>query len=82
MTRLQRLQRHKVVFAQEIEINSAADLIGDKVRQVAYRLRLRKEPMTEPEAGKNGINLVSSPPLLKAGCAVRRLKSKFPKPSW
>jgi hypothetical protein len=37
VTRLQRLQRHKVVFAQEIEINSAVDVIGDKVRQVAYR---------------------------------------------
>jgi hypothetical protein len=36
VTRLQPLQRHKVVFAQEIEINSAADLIGDEVRQDAY----------------------------------------------
>jgi hypothetical protein len=37
VTRLQPLQRHKVVFAEEIEINSAADVIRNKVRQVAYR---------------------------------------------
>jgi hypothetical protein len=36
VTCLQPLQRRKVVFAEEIEINSALDVIGDKVRQVAY----------------------------------------------
>jgi hypothetical protein len=37
VTRLQPLQRHEVVFAYEIEINSAVDVIGHEVRQDAYR---------------------------------------------
>ena len=41
-----------------------------------------EKPMNEPKAVKNWINFVSSLPLLKAGCAVRHLKSKFPKLGW
>jgi hypothetical protein len=37
VTRLRRLERHKVVFAYEIEINSAVDVIGHEVQQDAYR---------------------------------------------
>ena len=74
--------RHSFISYRIAIVQSADQVALEAGNSPSIIFKHYRELTTEEQAGENGVILVSSLPLLKAGCAVRRLKSKFPKLGW